>query len=230
MKRTLFYTTLLFAAFLTSCEIEDGSDSSYYSKNYIDEYVIPDTLIAADLKKDKVYGESVYCQLIRIEGIHALGPNSGLTTITKEEEEKRHHMFDSIASFYGDTCFNDYISMDGTRVFSQYIDSMIVTSDMDFDASHPAGSNLADLLKVLVYSLGDYIMNGYNVTPPHSLSAPLYQKWIEMEETDKMLWCADGCFSLCFPKPTLSRVHNMTYTFMMKDGPTLSATKQIVFE
>lgn len=111
--------------------------------------------------------------------IYRLSEKSEFSIFSTGEEKAR---FDELSRSYGDTCYNREIDLEymsvGTAV--QRTARIDVVSDCDFDATHPVGSSLNDL--IIFYGATPYpcIASGYKEffngfdTLPHPTDNPVY--------------------------------------------------------
>ena len=143
MKRYIFMICAL--VILSSCDRYTG----YRSKSFVLRY---DDLAAITLSKYR----SVPC----------ISVNNDLTRSRfwcgpfREEG-----LYDSLCDKYGDTEYNEKVYYlvtfeEPSRNASDLL-SVKVYSDRDFDAEHPAGSSLADIIRFLSCSPKEYIASGY---------------------------------------------------------------------
>lgn len=101
-----------------------------------------------------------------------------------------------------------------------------IVSDADYDASHPAGSSLGDLLNIETYSAKEILESGYNMDlctgPSVNFGVPVNESLAQFSSQYRKLIA--GFFSIGFDKaPAATSVHRFTLTYTDEDGRTLSA-------
>ena len=111
-----------------------------------------------------------------------------------------------------------------------------ITSDTQYDAAHPAGTSLADIIEINVYSAKEIIESGYDISlcgkmkndkgyefhvkgMGHELKMPLKQF---NEEYRKLI--RDGIYLDFKTAPDVTSTHRFTVTYRDEDGRVLTAT------
>ena len=107
-----------------------------------------------------------------------------------------------------------------------------VTSDTQYDAAHPAGTSLADIVNIKTYSAKEIIENGYDkslvvkdeqgcldLQLGHELKMPLEQF---NREYRKLI--ADNIRLNLKTAPDVTSTHRFTVTYRDEDGRVLTAT------
>ena len=129
--------------------------------------------------------------------------------------------------------YNQKVSMD-TRMTIINLDfvSVSIVSDSDYDAEHPAGSELGDIVMFESITYIDYIRSGYQ----GQKGKMIYKLVSELLPDDMILlhmsmpgskWLARLKF---FSDPTLSKVHNITVTMVADNGKVVSDTVKVSWE
>ena len=98
-----------------------------------------------------------------------------------------------------------------------------VVSDTDFDAEHPAGTSLNDLLLVTYSSYYEFIASNY--TKPEEEALKDYAAILNSLTADDLRLLDEHGFVFHFIKyPEVLSKHNLTFTFTSADGTTHSTT------
>ncbi len=142
MKHLL--SAFLIGCALASCSGSDCEDISgaTYCKNYVSGYLMPESVEQSDAEGAGGVGFTLKGRVI----------NSGAA-------------YDELAETYGDKSFNRYV-VNGPRI--AVTDGLLhvkVLTVRDFDALHPAGSDVSDLIDIHYVSFLDYVRSGYRAEP-----------------------------------------------------------------
>ena len=104
-----------------------------------------------------------------------------------------------------------------------------ITSDTQYDAAHPAGTSLADIIDVCAYSAKEMIDSGYDYKSVcEKGDAMKYGKKLDMsltrfnEEYRKLI--RDGIYLDFKTAPDVTSTHRFTVTYRDEDGRVLTAT------
>ena len=219
MKRILFvFFTICTSVLFASCDDKDDNSGDFLrgtSANFITDYVLPQRVEVSTLG----YGENnEVLSLLEFGG-------DTLRNISKAPD------YLNLARQYGDTAYNDNVAMNGNYALSQRIDSVRIVSDVDYDASHKSGVDLSGVCSIKFESYGNFVLSKYN---DGNYSGYLHEENVH----EKINNLTDWQRSLVRPYfiriiydslPTLSQVHNMTFTFYFEGGTVLSATQQMDF-
>ena len=132
----------------------------------------------------------------------------------------------------GDTSFNNYLSDYDRRsniCFADNFRSIHFVSDADWDATHPAGSSLDDIVTVMLSSYAPFVQSGYDRNAPglSQWGAYTFYQRHASELTEKEMamigWQGIGFYFDTAPDdPT--QVHTITVTLQTVDGETLTVT------
>ena len=162
MKKFLFLAFVAFA--LCSCgdssnaidEITDNTtddthndEQIQYVENEVSNYFIQKYLIPSEIE--------VKC----VEGILYLDVRG-----YKYYTFKGHPTFEKakeFAEFYGDTFFNRAIIPGGKSCLAYPINKITICCDKEFDAEHPKGRPLDDIVNLEFETVYEYIKNGYRL-------------------------------------------------------------------
>ncbi len=151
MKR--FFMFVIALACMCSCSKNDEPavvvtppDGTVFSKSFIQIFVVPEEIRAYPLMKN-------YLQ-VEFEGDRL----NGVKEDVREE-------FDALCAEYGDMSYNDKIVPYSTVAVGVDCQAIDVVCDRAVDADHPAGSSLADVVKICAVSFREYIESGYVTSP-----------------------------------------------------------------
>ena len=208
-------------SYISSCsdDEEDAINSTWLtsgpSKNFITGYCLVDS-ISVDPVNIAPEHNSV-CTSVRFYG----------ESISQSDDSER---FSALANFYSDTSYNRRVAISGNMAVAWRIDSISVNSDMDYDSRHMAGTELNDVFQISLVTYGNFILGNYKDKESD------YSHIEEVEKPYSKITPEDFTLLKKFPVrfyfttlPTLSQVHNMTFTFYFEGGTVLSATQQMDF-
>lgn len=110
--------------------------------------------------------------------------------------------FDELAKYYGDTSFNGHrLEASYCRALSSCISDMKIETIDNFDASHPAGSDVSELVNCYFYSYMRFIRNNYVADYPF-VDIPFPNESVEREaEMCKVKVSDIGCDSTILSNP-----------------------------
>jgi hypothetical protein len=134
MRKIKIYTLLLLLASLCSCSAEDPVTGFAYSQSCITGYLTPQSVVVS---------------------LH-----SGIELTLTGEVITSGETFDYWSNFYNDLSYNRY-KLGPCTVIADGLREIKIETDDYFDVSHPAGSDISDLLECNYISFYDYIQNGY---------------------------------------------------------------------
>jgi len=134
---------------------------------------------------------------------------------------------------HSDTLFDGedfYYSNPAKLCFAHDLVSINFVSDSDYDASHPAGASLLDIMNYSATSLTRWIKKGY---PMDSYQADCYildKNAATLEPEDLSMLCYFNLFQLQFlTAPTTSGAHNFTLTITCDDGTVKTLSARVAF-
>jgi hypothetical protein len=180
---------------------------------------------------------------------------NGLCGWSSKGREKA--IYDSLCVLHHDMSYNkkrDYIVGPGWGAsYKGDIVSIDVVSNADFDAQHPAGAPLNDIVRIISVSPYPYITSGYKKTydwkrnPPENLQRenifrgrsnrgenpfyyPIDKRLSELTSSDLILADMSEIFLIFEKQPDLSKEHNLTVTIKVSDGKVSRPTITKVFE
>lgn len=104
--------------------------------------------------------------------------------------------------------------------------TLSVTSDTDYDAAHPAGTPLDDLLKTRVYFAKEIVESGYDFkqypAPDYITGHTIMEPLSEFNAANRKL--VGGWFRFEFTKaPDATSTHRFTLVYRDEDGRELTA-------
>lgn len=242
---------LSLAVLLTSCNF-DSLEWKAYSNSYVLHY---STLKSIWLDNTVININNSDYIFITIN--HKYSEYIGGFQSTKEEEKME---FTTICEKYEDTFYNRKIRGYKDEIIRSYFSNEFsyieVVSDADFDAQHPAGTSLKDILRFVTISPLKYIQSGYtdtydwgdisHLSDEFRVYVSYYTDYMSLNEIHpvdamlseasyddfKLLGFGDrySLFSLFFTaKPTAAGIHNFTVTLTDTDGQVIAASIEIDF-
>lgn len=177
---------------------------------------------------------------IRIDNIIELDHSGNIICDWKSKGTQKQ-LYDSLCNAYNDIGYNRkieyFVTPEEDKTVSKYkydYYSINVTSDSDFDAEHPRGTSLNDIIMYYGTSVENFIDSGYSyefnwddtsipgVYQTFTFlrayySTPVYRKLSEMTPEDYRLSLGLSC--LVFEKePALSKEHKLTVTVKNSAG------------
>lgn len=227
-KKIKCVSLLLFFMMVTilnwSCEKGEGYGDSFFSKSFITDYCIPDTLVCEEVWG---YNDSVFVKF-RFRGSYC-SSTSGSHLNNGEEEGL---LFDSLMRRYADTTYNREVYIEGNKALANPIDSISIISDADFDERHAAGKDLSDIVKFYGKVYGSYVFHGYFEDEKYveyydEGNFYINKRLSDFRSEEYCLW-GHTPFRLDFPKPTLAQLHHVTFTFVT-GGKRFEATAELNF-
>ena len=156
MKRIKYLSALLSIVMLcVACEESDSTGQASFYKNFIRQYRQGRLVLAMTQSESSTTGATTTYNT----GFVLTAPES---MIYREGSPE----YDRLAIQNGDTDFNQMFS-DGlepaTCAFADNFTEMHVVSNADWDAAHPAGTLLDDILLTRMYSYAKFIHGGYHL-------------------------------------------------------------------
>lgn len=211
---------LLATIFIISCEHKDGCESIFL-KYYIGCYVEGDIefKISTNILDNKVY-------LVKYNNNK---PSTYQTYYSPEyyKDLPSYEKFLYIANRNGDNYFNHF-DIDvyyQTRMASALdFESIHITSDVDWDEAHPAGTNLDDLIILKATTYAEFIRSGYKTGNPDGRTFKIPMNTV----TTADLAMLDGHGGLCFFRfttvPPDARMQKLTVTMTSTEGEVKTAS------
>lgn len=134
-----------------------------------------------------------------------------------------------LAEANGDTDCNKTMRnlMSYHTCFARTIREVHVVSNFDYDAAHPAGTSLDDIVCIWIESFAPFIRSGYRFDYPsdeYGIVPQLHRsvRMLSEPQTDIELVMASCVFSFGFTAlpETHNRKYSFTFTFVLADGTT----------
>ena len=236
-----------------------GGDSGPVMNNYVSAYIRPVKLFLPDNVSHYQDDESIYTQVMFFTPPSTLPFNDGEAwsreMVDKFEYEnivRPGYMFEQNDDEFPviPTLVNRYDSLCKAHKDTEYSKkekhysgeqfpfatyrrmTLDITSDTQYDAAHPAGTTLADIVNIKTYSAKEIIENGYDkslvvkdeqgcldLQLGHELKMPLEQF---NREYRKLI--ADNIRLNLKTAPDVTSTHRFTVTYRDEDGRVLTAT------
>ena len=222
MKTKLFFilSYTLFAGCVKVIENSKPSapvSGSVFSETYITGYIIPESftlppyIFLSDGKSGQIVKPGTVIYIWFYGERCSADVNSAL--------------FNSIAKRIRDKNWNKYHFNGPVIALGKIITSVSVISDANFDADHPVGTSLNDLVDFHGSTAYHFIQNGYKGNEREYIN----KKISDLTEND-LPFLINWDLSIEFTKlPDVQMNHKITVTITFEDGVVLSATQDIVF-
>ena len=260
MKKITIITALVSAVALVISGCSKDSPANHLGpvmNNYVRNYIRPVKLFLPDDSYQK--RDCVYTQYVFFLPCYNTPYNNG-EVLTYEMTEKfeyenlihdigyyeynddeyppiKEHLlrYDSLCKAHKDTEYSKEVKHYSGHQFiwaTYRRMTLDVTSDTQYDAAHPAGTSLADIVNIKTYSAKEIIENGYDkslvvkdeqgcldLQLGHELKMPLEQF---NREYRKLI--ADNIRLNLKTAPDVTSTHRFTVTYRDEDGRVLTAT------
>ena len=155
------------------------------------------------------------------------------------EALKKAAKYDSLATAHNDLTYNRYTEFQISDCMYRRTSAIHVVSNTDYDAEHPAGTYLDDILLIRFTSAEDYLATGYSSRSTYlgkTTTAPLASTdypsmndfWLcenlaEFNKIQRKL--IQFAFTFTLTKgPKQTGKHQFTFTYMNEDGIVLTTT------
>lgn len=125
--------------------IEEWDGESQMSNHYITEYLVLD-----EIKVVHAYDGAIALALIGDEYATYFGKNY-----------KHYEFVEGLSELYGDTSYIGYPAKGNNVALAYPVDKMTIFCDRDFDAEHPVGKPLDDVVTLDFCSHYNFIKSGY---------------------------------------------------------------------
>ena len=230
MKRILVLIALLIGA--VSCNLMDfipigtlyGPDDYFFFTHRTTQLVLySDVVVSPEAGKPEEWDFTVDARRIK--------------SIRQEDAEgEDKEFFDAVCEKYGDVGYDQKLlkhCFSGLKYVTPDIQGLSIYSDKDFDEDHPAGALLSDCFLVYAYSLyprfdsnwREDIRSGLLLSSvqPNDLKMLDIEHYRDFSSTKYLKW--DCLMKLkVVKKPTLNKVHNLTFEFKDEYGKTYTST------
>lgn len=209
----------------TSCDDEkvDGRQDPRYYEYFIGTYCSMDLALKPGLEVEP--GKMAMVYLIR-------GENNVLFSSPDLPSPSHVTQFLEIAERNGDDFKrNDYPLFWNSRMaLSDNLVSIEITSNADWDETHPAGTSLNDLFEITLNSFTEYMRNGYAFRESSGQPDPvirgarrIIKPVSELTPDELAIIQSDPSFAVR-STPTLAEEHTLTFTLTNTDGKTYTLT------
>lgn len=244
MKCKVLTGTLLI--FFVSCSSNESEtlpdDERFLSAHFVQEYFIPDSVTVEEYPKNASHSIDNETLEIRFWG-------------SSVDERTTPELFEYYARLYGDTGYGHYIQPGSNMAVAESFRSISVVSDTDFDAGHPAGTSLDDIVCLRSESAYGYIRSGYkqedkyvNCRKPlkelaqEDMTLMRYTATFKKNPWDKQCYAWGGYnisgleedkynnLTLSFQKyPEKAGIHKLIFTFTKADGTPMKSECYVEF-
>lgn len=155
MKKLLI---LILLGFIVSCNDDESMNGFVpHYRSFISYYEEPD---------------GIYCKIVSSGNLTGLLVGSASESLPSNERHKNfiqraeswpeiNRLYDSICEANNDMSFNNW-SPSPYPCIHRKIESLHIISDQDYDAEHPAGTYLDDILSIQIKTAYEFIQNGYS--------------------------------------------------------------------
>ncbi len=249
MKKIVFVICVVLGVCLVSCDNPVIDDSSAYHDYtaYVYSYHFPnDMYLSDDYFYNHVYEWDSY--LYSEYGFSVMFTDDYTQTLSQHSQGEEKTRFDALCAKHNDTSFNQRIRYTMPSPPHKYLGfdlvSINVTSDADFDAEHPAGASLNDIVQFIAYTPYPFIQRRYTYSAPEDDS---FERWKEEQtlinkplsecttedfiltlgQFDNTLYLCKElpcCYLVVKATPTLSHQHVLKVTIVDDIGQTWHAS------
>ena len=148
---------------------------------------------------------------------------------SNKEDDAMVEAYGELSKVYGDSGFNTWCAVDEPSLTSWAFPFEVfdVVSNADYDAAHPAGMSLNDIVEITYTTHKYFIENGYKHTDASRATNDysgdkVTKKLSELQSEDAIFMEADS-FSLRFvEQPTAAQSHTFTVTVEFEHGEPYS--------
>ena len=151
MKTTMYIAMLALLCSLWSCEEEEPISGATYNKTCITGYVVPEYFSTGKV-------------------------DSGVKFHLRGDVITSGTAFKKLSQKYNDLSYNRYTVYGPCQALEDGLCKMKVETIKPFDATHPAGSNISDLIECRYISFCDYIRSGYQE------EEKVWEQYLDLEE------------------------------------------------
>ena len=133
--------------------------------------------------------------------------------------------YEQLCTLYGDTSYNMEVNrpLEMARVVTKYPHFSIidVRSDKDFDAEHPAGTPLNDIMSIRFQSAKEFIESGYS---DPTLEEKIYTKSLAELDKDDLELSIHNLFLIFDKEPEVLTTHLLTFECINAMGEKYTTT------
>lgn len=217
MKRLLFLFISLFA--LSSCNKEQPETGMWYTPYLISNYVLTDKIACSS---STLYNNSISLNYYGEDLLASL--------------RATYERFLYFNKLYNDNSFNKANTPGGYSALAYPIDNITLSCDSDYDAKHPAGTPLDDIVKLQFDSYWDFIQNDYQYPDWYTMDeynwygALRFKYYLSEINSDNTKLASRRVNQLIFTElPTVLGEYNFTLE-LTTNGETLTTTFTHVFD
>ncbi len=156
MKNCVYIMMYFFCSLLFSCSDENKLTGSTFDKTFITGYLTPENIVAENI-------------------------DSEVRMTFKGKIDTSGETFDALSQYYHDLSYNRYTVCGPRIAVNDSISKIEIKTVADFDATHPAGSDITDLVACEYVSYYNYIQDGYKLS---GAKRDWPQEWHEYSEIE----------------------------------------------
>lgn len=197
-------------------------------RHFVGSYIEPDTIVAwvgypppdPALPRHSA-SEAVYDRM-------AVGINLGYTpsqTVIIRDTGPTAGRYDSICRANGDTSYYSHQTL--TLATHRRVESLHVVSDQPYDAAHPAGASLDDLISIRFVAADRYIADEYRYTGPGAFFDGRLESLSAFNAKQRRILSFHLELYFRYP-PDAEREHCLHIAYRDEDGKTLRTPLRVV--
>ena len=221
MKKYIF--TLLSIFCIVSCDIQ----TSDFFRSYINTYFVTESITLKN-GQNKLY-------------LCLYPSNTNTKTYNWKSTGEKKDIYDSLCIRNNDMTFNrtvQYVEYPhwGNNYMAEYIDSIHIVSNSDFDTNHPAGTLLNDIITLKWQTIKNFIDNEYKWLDGKTGIAEgtlLSNREVQLSalQPNDLILIFNSTIEFDFNKtPTNSKTHYFTVTVFFDTGEKLSSNIEKTWE
>ena len=207
-----FHKKFIFTAIAISCLCIAGCwiGDFYYSRSFINAFQLYDGIKVRRATINSTKWINIYGTTTKEVGLLSKGSDKDL--------------FDDLCDLYGDNTYNREVAIPGDGYYTANhppCAGLDVISNKDFDAEHPAGTSLADIMTIQYRSAVKFIENGYKDKKDYmeDIRKPLD----ELQPTDLTL-SIRNIFLIFDKEPDVLETHGLTFFWTTTEGITYTTS------
>jgi hypothetical protein len=155
MRTLHFILFALFAFVSVGCENNDDLDSGGTTPYFITHYMLVDGLDCRPVYKQT--SSSGYAEISDMPTVYLVF--NGRSVHGGGSSPSQEYIF--FQEMYGDKCFNGVTVPNSVGAIAYPIEKITLVSNNNFDAEHPAGSVVDDVVRLNLATYETFIKNGY---------------------------------------------------------------------
>jgi hypothetical protein len=204
---------------LCACFILSGCSKGTYHRSYIGAYFLTPSIEL-----------SIYIEENAIKCEFGFNPEKKVVYCSLFENTEE---YDKICEINQDMNFKKYKYVwNYPRSIYPDISSILITSDLDLDSAHPAGTPLNDLFYTTFFSYHEFIDRGYD-SQSYGGGKRHHLKVSEVRPDLLSIIDASGIyfdFNSKSAKNIINTTHNLTFSLTYVDGTTMSNSIEYTFQ